>query len=369
MEINLSTGTEKITQIYTGPGVFVDLREWLDHKKDLIDSVFIFTDSNTRACCLKPLTDQVPFLLDANILEIQAGEKQKSLQSAEYLWQQLTLKGASRKSLLINLGGGVVTDLGGFVASTYKRGIPFVHVPTTLLGMTDAAIGGKTGVNLGEIKNQVGTFTAPDAIFISEAFLETLPSEELLSGFAEIIKIALVADSQLWENLQTLNKDVFTLSKRGNGVWNEIVSVAVQLKCRIVEQDFTEQGLREILNFGHTIGHAFESFSLLYGKNPLSHGNAIAIGIICESFLSVKKTCLQPGVLDAIVSMIFPRYLQYHIPEEDIPLLIDMIGHDKKRIGSGNRFSLISSPGNSHHGVCCERDEILECIRLYRSLQ
>ena len=204
MQLTLNTGAGKATEIFTGYSVFNELNAWLEHRLSFIDSIFILTDKKVRSCCMDRLLLAVPSLRTADILEIPDGEKYKSLKSAEHLWNLLAGKGASRHSLLINLGGGVITDLGGFVASTFKRGIPFIHIPTTLLGMVDAAIGGKNAINLEDIKNQIGTFQNPDAIFISTGFLETLDSYAILSGFAEIIKTALVADKELWEELRSI---------------------------------------------------------------------------------------------------------------------------------------------------------------------
>jgi len=369
MRLTLNTGPGKAAEIYTGSAVFQELKAWLGNLSSGTDSIFILTDKKTRSCCLERLTSVVPSLQPAEVLEIPAGEKNKSLKSAEYLWNVLAGKGASRRSLLINLGGGVITDLGGFVASTFNRGIPFIHIPTSLLGMVDAAIGGKTGINLGDIKNQVGTFHHPDAIFIHTGFLGTLDSYELLSGFAEIIKTALVADTRLWEKLGSIRLHDLLKSQPDEVIWEDLISASVAIKCRIVEQDFREKNLREILNFGHTIGHAFESLSLQKNRKPLSHGHAIALGMICESYLSAVKTGFDTKDRDAIIRMIFPDYEYYPVHREDLDFMMDFIGHDKKRAGSGSRFSLLRSPGNAISGVPCEPGEIIESIDFYRTLE
>jgi 3-dehydroquinate synthase len=369
MRLTLNTGPGKAAGIFTGSTVFQELNAFLRNLSPGPDSIFILTDKQTRFCCLEELTSAVPSLLAAEVLEIPAGEKNKSLKSAEHLWNILAVKGASRRSLLINLGGGVITDLGGFVASTFNRGIPFIHIPTSLLGMVDAAIGGKTGINLGDIKNQVGTFQNPDAIFISTGFLGTLDSYELVSGFAEIIKIALVADIRLWKKLGTIRLQDLLEMKTDKKIWEDLVSASVTIKCRIVEQDFREKNLREILNFGHTIGHAFESLSLQTKRNPLSHGHAIALGMICESYLSVIKSGLDSGDRDAIIRMIFPDYEYYPLHKEDLDFMMEFIGHDKKRKGSGACFSLLKSPGNAISGEPCDPGEIIESIDFYRTLE
>jgi 3-dehydroquinate synthase len=369
MQLILNSSAGITEEVHTGPSVFEELTAWLQCRSSDIDPIFILTDKKTRSCCLKPLLSSVPFLERAEVLEIPEGEKFKSLKTSEHLWNMLAGKGASRRSLLINLGGGVITDLGGFVASTFKRGIPFIHIPTTLLGMVDAAIGGKTAINLGDIKNQVGTFHHADAIFIFTGFFQTLDSNELLSGFAEIIKIALVADGQLWDRLSKIRmKDILKINKEGS-ILDNLVTESIILKCHIVDQDFMEKNLREILNFGHTIGHAFESLSLHDGGKPLSHGHAIALGMICESYLSVLKTGLDKQDRDAIIQRIFPDYRYYPVRREDIDFMMDFMDHDKKRRNSGLRFSLLKSPGNAVPGITCEPVEIIESIDFYRTLE
>jgi 3-dehydroquinate synthase len=235
MRLTLKTGPGKAAEIYTGSHVFNELNSFLVNFAPVTDSIFILTDEKTRSCCLEILRSLVPELNQAEVLEIPGGEKDKSLKTAEHLWNILSRKGASRHSLLISLGGGVITDLGGFVASTFKRGIPFIHIPTSLLGMVDAAIGGKTGINLGDIKNQVGTFHHPDAIFIHTGFLGTLDPFEILSGFAEIIKIALVADLMLWEKLKSIRVQNLLNWHTDESMWEELIIASVMAKCRIVD--------------------------------------------------------------------------------------------------------------------------------------
>jgi 3-dehydroquinate synthase len=369
MLFTLNTGPGKAAEIHTGPAVFQELTTWLEHRSAVTDSFFILTDPKARSCCLEQLTSEVPFLQRAVVLEIPAGEKNKSLKSAGHLWKDLAGKGATRRSLLINLGGGVITDLGGFVASTFNRGIPFIHIPTTLLGMADAAIGGKNGINLGEIKNQVGTFQHPDAVFIYTGFLGSIDSYGLLSGLAEIIKAALVADTGLWEKLKPVRIQDLLDKRTDEATWEDLVSSSVAIKCRVVEQDFREANLREILNFGHTIGHAFESISLQKHRKTLLHGHAIALGMICESQLSVIKTGLKKKDRDAIIQRILPDYEYYPLTSEDVDLMMDFIGHDKKRRDQGLRFSLLRSPGNAISGISCEPGEIIASLDFYRTLE
>jgi len=369
MQLTLNTGPGKAARIFTGSAVFQELNIFLGNLSSGPDSVFILTDKQTRSCCLDVLTSAVPSLSAAEILEIPEGEKNKSLKSAEHLWKVLAGRGASRCSLLINLGGGVITDLGGFVASTFNRGIRFIHIPTSLLGMVDASVGGKTCINLGDIKNQIGTFQNPDAIFIHTGFLESLDSYGLLSGFAEIIKIALVADIHLWKKLDSVRLQNLLKMQPDREIWEDLISESVAIKCHIVEQDFREKNLREILNFGHTIGHAFESLSLQTNRNPLSHGHSVALGMICESHLSVEKSGLDPGDRDAVIRMIFPDYDYYPLSSKDLDFMMEFIGYDKKRKGSEACFSLLRSPGNAISGVRCKPDEIIESIDFYRTLE
>ena len=369
MKIDFNNGAGKLTEIAIGSDALQKLKAFLNTLSSETGSIFILTDEQTRFNCLEILTTAVPSLLSAEVLGIKAGEKYKSLRSADYLWSSLVEKGASRTSLIINLGGGVITDLGGFVASTFNRGISFINIPTSLLGMVDAAAGGKTGINLGNIKNQVGTFQEPVAVFIFTGFLQSLHPNELINGFAEILKIALVSDSLLWEKLKLIRiEDLLTVSQNEE-IWDDLITTAVLDKCRIVEQDFKEKNLREILNFGHTIGHAFESLSLSTGRNPLSHGHAIALGIICESYLSSKKAGLEIKNREEIVRIILQDYAYYPLRKEELKLMMDFMAHDKKRKANGLRFTLISSPGKANFGQSCELSEIIESIDFYRTFE
>jgi 3-dehydroquinate synthase len=368
MQITLNTGPGNVAEIYAGTGTFNMLNEWVSEKSPGFDSIFILTDGKIRSACLGILPSSIHALKQAHIIEIQEGENYKSIETAEYIWKFLADKQASRNSLLINLGGGVITDLGGFVASTYKRGIPFVNVPTSLLGMVDASVGGKTGINLEGIKNLIGTFQNPAAIFISTEFLKTLDNYSMLSGFAEIIKTALIADLPLWEELKKI-KILYSVNLKDNmGWWEDVVSRTISIKCRIVSQDFSEKNIREILNFGHTLGHAFESLSM-QKKKPLIHGHAIALGMICESYLSVLKSGLDSKHRDEIIHMIFSNYEYYHLNNEDVESILKFMVNDKKRRASEIRFSLLKSPGVAISGQSCDDEEILGSINFYRSFE
>src|SRR6201996_7996258 len=250
---------------------------------------FVLTDENTGKHCLPLIRKYIDNLDNFDIIEINAGEENKNIDFCVGVWKMLIDFSADRQSLLINLGGGVISDLGGFSASTYKRGIDFVHVPTTLLSQVDASVGGKTGIDLDNIKNIIGTFTQPKAVFIAYDFLKTLPPRQILSGLAEMLKHGLITDAAFWNDLK--NSD---LSFPGE----ELIYKSIQIKNKVVLEDPKEMGIRKSLNFGHTIGHAVETNSLLHDENPLTHGEAIAIGMICESYLSHKKTGLGSNELD-----------------------------------------------------------------------
>ncbi|MGA3013512.1 MAG: 3-dehydroquinate synthase [Bacteroidales bacterium] len=368
MQITLNTGPGNIAEIYAGAGSLNILNQWVSEKSRGFDSIFVLTDIKIRSACLGILTSSIHALEHAYIIEIQEGENFKSIETAEYIWKFLADKQASRNSLLINLGGGVITDLGGFVASTYKRGIPFVNIPTSLLGMIDASLGGKTSVNLDGIKNLIGTFQNPAAIFISAEFLKTLDNYSMLSGFAEILKTALIADLALWEELKKM-KTLDSLNLIDNkGWWEDIIFRTISIKCRIVQHDFTEKNVREILNFGHTLGHAFESLSL-QKKKPLIHGHAVVLGMICECYLSVLKCGLDTKQRDEIINMIFSNYKYYHLNNEDVESILKFIVNDKKRRASEIRFSLLKSPGVAISGQSCDESEILGSINFYRSFE
>src|ERR1700748_1876025 len=241
---------------------------------------FILTDENTAVHCLPLLREKLGAADNFDIIEINAGEESKDIDFCIGVWKMLIDFGADRQSLLINLGGGVISDLGGFAASTFKRGIDFVHVPTTLLSQVDASVGGKTGIDIDSIKNIIGTFTQPKAVFIEYSFIETLPARQVLSGLAEMLKHGLIADAPYWETLKGSD-----LSKPAP----YLIYQSVAIKNRVVIEDPHERGIRKCLNFGHTVGHAVETYSLLNDSNPLSHGEAIVVGMICEAYLAHKK--------------------------------------------------------------------------------
>lgn len=351
------------TRIATGDGALSQLSRWLKSERWDQERIFILVDANTRIHCLPPLLEKVPVLKSARVLEIQSGEAFKSMATAEVLWNELLNQGADRNALLINLGGGVVSDLGGFVASGFKRGIAYLNLPTTLIGQADAAIGGKTGVNLGFLKNQIGAFYLPAAIFLFPQFLETLPPEHLRSGFAEVVKCALVGDEVLWRRIEKVGANEILHMPISSPFWREMVEKAVRIKLKIVRDDFLEQRQRKKLNFGHTIGHALESFVNERGNGGLLHGDAVVVGMIAEGYLSQKRCGLPGEDFKKMELFLRATYQTDLFTARDIPALIERMRHDKKNGGGRIRFSLIRMVGLPVINVVCSDVEIAEALQ------
>lgn len=328
--------------------------------------VIFLTDDNTLAACLPVVKRHFhePF----EVITIQAGEVYKTIETCQLIWNQLFTLAADRNTLLVNLGGGVIGDMGGFCASTFKRGIPFVQMPTTLLSQVDASIGGKLGIDFANVKNSIGVFQNPQAVFITPEFLRTLSKRELRSGFAEIVKHALIADRQRWdellhiENIENLEISEFT----------KFLLPSLEIKKHIVEIDPYEKGLRKALNFGHTIGHAVESMAL-ETENALLHGEAVAIGMICEAFLSlenkglVKNGGLSERELTSIVHFILKIYGKYDLKFSDDELL-QLMGQDKKNEAAKINCSLLPLLGAVSVNCTPPPQYIIESLNFYRKL-
>ncbi len=320
---------------------------------------FILVDENTKALCLPRLLHAVPALKNSHILEIRSGEKIKTIDTCKKLWQALLKKNADRSSLMINLGGGVIGDMGGFVACTYKRGIPFINIPTTLLSQVDATIGGKLGVDFNDVKNAVGIFKNPQAVFIHPGFLKTLPGDELLSGFAEMIKHSLISSPKMWDEIKKVNP-----GRIKN--WDSMIYQSLLAKKKIVEKDPFEKNTRKVLNFGHTLGHAFESAALHDGIKLL-HGHAVALGMIAESFLSSRICGLSEKHLHEITDFILLHYhRQLHSDISDINWR-RWITHDKKNTGDRLNFTLLQSIGKPVINAHCDMRLIAEAVRFLNS--
>ncbi|WP_461451617.1 3-dehydroquinate synthase [Mucilaginibacter sp.] len=330
-------------------------------KQSKYSRFFILTDENTGKHCLPLLNEKLAGMENFDLIEINAGEESKDIDFCIGVWKMLIDFGADRQSLMINLGGGVVSDLGGFAASTFKRGIDFVHVPTTLLSQVDASVGGKTGIDIDSIKNIIGTFTQPKAVFIEYDFLKTLPARQILSGLAEMLKHGLICDSGYWSLLKASD-----LKKPAP----ELVYYSVEIKNKVVIEDPKEMGIRKSLNFGHTVGHAVETYSLLNdGGKALSHGEAVAIGMICESFLSHKKAGLSADELEEIVNVISGLYPKYSISEDIFAELYTYMQKDKKNQNGKINCTLLTQIGQYSIDHVCTEDELYESLKYYTKIQ
>lgn len=337
---------------------FSQLNDFLNTRS--FSKIFILVDENTHEYCLPVLLGNLETDLAFEILEIEPGEEMKNIQTANQLWEILTEMQADRKALVINLGGGVITDMGGFVASTYKRGIQFINIPTTLLSMCDASIGGKTGIDLMHYKNMVGTFTFPEQIFVYPKFLETLPYKELRSGFAEMLKHGLIADKKHWENL-------INISKLDADAVVPHIETSMEIKQDIVQQDFQEKNIRKTLNFGHTIGHAIESLCLSQG-NPILHGEAVAMGMITETHLSFSEELISEEDCTIIIENIQKYYPYLDISDYKDEDIFELLINDKKNTDSKINFSLISGIGSCTFDYQCSKKGIASSIEFYRKL-
>lgn len=342
-----------------------DLDLALREQTALIDKqqVFVLVDTHTAQYCL-PILQETLSVPSAHVLTLPAGEEHKTLRAIEAIWTFLQEQGATRKSMLINLGGGVITDLGGFAASTYMRGIAFVNVPTTLLGMVDAAAGGKTGFDYHGIKNQIGVFRQAKETIVHPEFLRTLPAQQILSGFAEMVKHALISSPLEMAAIQAFDLHGYLSEPSGDNQQTlaENISRGIDIKTYIVESDPEETGMRQTLNFGHTIGHALEALFLQKGQ-PILHGYAVLYGLVAELYLSVNKQGLQPQVLQPIVALMKEFYGKPVCPCQDYDALIELMQHDKKNpTTDAITFTLLHNIGNYRLGCVCTPDEIREAL-------
>jgi 3-dehydroquinate synthase len=322
-------------------------------------SIFILVDEHTNEYCLPKFLPNLATEIPIEIIEIEAGEEIKNITTCVEIWSILSELGADRKSLILNLGGGVITDIGGFIASTFKRGIDFINVPTTLLGMVDAAIGGKNGVDLGNLKNQIGVINVPKMLLISNDFLETLSQREMRSGLAEMLKHGLIYDKNYWEQFLDITKIDFA-------DFDTLIYRSIEIKNEIVKQDPTENGIRKALNFGHTLGHAIESH-FFESETPLLHGEAIAIGMILESFISKEKGLLSSQEFHQIKYIISNIYEPHNFSDEDIISIQYLLIHDKKNEYGKVQFALINGIGKIIINQSVENELIIKSFRDYKS--
>jgi 3-dehydroquinate synthase len=330
-------------------------------KENKYSNLFIIVDSNTNEFCLPKFLPYLETELAIEIIEFEAGEENKNIDTCVEIWKVLTELGGDRKSLVINLGGGVVTDLGGFVASTFKRGVDFIHIPTTLLSMVDASVGGKNGVDLGNLKNQIGVINVPQMVIIDTQYLDTLSQREMRSGLAEMLKHGLIYDKAYWEQFLDLKAIDFA-------DFDALIYHSVEIKNEIVKQDPTEKNIRKALNFGHTLGHAIESYFLENeNKTTLLHGEAIAVGMILESYISLKKNLISKEEYDQIKSTIKSIYDDVQFEENDIQPIMELLIHDKKNEFGTIQFALIEGIGNIKINQLVDNELILEAFQDYQS--
>ncbi|PQJ78314.1 3-dehydroquinate synthase [Polaribacter porphyrae] len=325
-------------------------------KNNNYSTIFILVDENTMEHCYPKFIPNLKTDKRIELIEIESGEINKNLETCIGVWNAITELGGDRKSLLITLGGGVITDLGGFVASCFKRGIDFVNIPTTLLSMVDASVGGKTGVDLGVLKNQIGLFANPQMVIVDDRYLTTVTPREIKSGTAEIIKYGLTYDIHLFNQIKD-NKDLKI---------KDLIFRSVEIKNEVVLQDPKEQNLRKILNFGHTLGHAIESFYLeSEDKENLTHGEAIAIGMVCESYLSSQLLGLSTEKVNTVKEVVLSIYNKNNLLKQDFSSIVNLLKHDKKNVNGQVNFVLLNDFEDFKIDCKVPEDLIIESMEFY----
>lgn len=341
-------------KITVGPQALQAISSFL--AKHHYSAYVILCDENTLQHCLPTLIMHCPELGQAQIIETESGETAKSLEVCAHIWQTLLENKADKNTLLINLGGGVISDLGGFTASVYKRGLDFIHIPTSLLAMADASVGGKTGVDFYGIKNSIGTFTQPKAVFVNPDFLAMLPPRQYQSGLAEIFKLALVADKSFWTELAANKKPLAA-----------IIAKSIAIKNTIVLRDPFDKGLRKTLNFGHSIGHAIES-RLLGTEDELLHGEAILTGMLMESHIAFQKKLIGKSTLHEISGLLQSVFNAQPLPQLSIDDILELLGNDKKTTGTRLQFALIDGIGSCRVDVAVTPEQVKKAFVYYSTL-
>ena len=347
--------------VHFNTNVYSELNTYIKQRNP--SKIFILVDTNTHDLCLPQFMANLESgEISTEVMEMPEGEDHKTIDICLGVWEAMSQYNADRQSLLINLGGGVVTDLGGFVASTYMRGIDYINVPTSLLAMVDASVGGKTGVDLGVLKNQVGVISEGAMILIDISFLGTLPQNQMISGFAEMLKHGLITDKKYWTTLTNLQDlDISDL--------DQLIYDSVIIKNNIVAEDPREKGLRKSLNFGHTLGHAIESYFLENdAKKTLLHGEAIAIGMILEAYLSTKVCGLSSDDLFEISDSILKTFSKIQFEEKDYEYILELMKHDKKNSHGVIKFVLLEAIGKSKIDKEVSNEIILEAFKYYNTL-
>ena len=322
------------------------------------DRLFVLCDETTARLCWPRLEPLLP--VPASLITIPPTDEAKTLDSLASVWTALSTRGATRHSLLLNLGGGMVTDLGGFAASTFKRGIAFINIPTTLLAMVDASVGGKTGINFCGLKNEIGVFRDASTVFLDTQFLSTLDRENLLSGYAEMLKHGLISTA---DELRSLLR--FDIEQPDLAELQQMVARSVAVKEAIVLQDPHEHGLRKALNLGHTVGHAFESLALAKHR-PVLHGYAVAWGLVCELYLSVKRLDFPRDTFYQLLAFVRDHYGRFPLDCRDYDQIYELMTHDKKNTAGVINFTLLGSVGDIRINQTATRDEVLDMLDFYR---
>lgn len=322
------------------------------------DRIFVLVDETTNKLCWSLVKDYL-CLKDAQTIIIGATDRRKNLDTLVHVWESLQQGKATRHSLLINLGGGMVTDLGGFAASTYKRGINFINIPTTLLAMVDASVGGKTGINFGGLKNEIGVFNDAEFVLLDTNWLRTLDEENIRSGYAEMLKHGLIADDTMWAELINFNLAQPNLRQLAS-----MLNKSVRIKERIVTEDPHEKGIRKALNLGHTFGHAFESWAMK--RQPVLHGYAVAFGLIAELYLATTRTDFPTERMRQTVNFIRAYYGSLPITCNDYPELIELMHHDKKNHGNEINVTLLGGIGDIRIDQTITEEDIKEALDFFR---
>lgn len=323
------------------------------------DRLFVLTDETTLKLCW-PLVSELPCLAEAQMITIGATDENKTLESLSHVWTELQRGGATRHSLMLNLGGGMVTDLGGLAASTFKRGIAYINVPTTLLSMVDASVGGKTGINFGGLKNEIGVFNCARSVILDTTFLRTLDYENLASGYAEMLKHGLISNVETWAELMR-----FDLQQADYELLRTMVAKSVAVKERIVDEDPLEHGIRKALNLGHTVGHAFESLAMAENRTVL-HGYAVAWGLVCELYLSVRHTGFPKDKLWQTLQFVKENYGKFSFDCKQYDRLYELMTHDKKNTAGVVNFTLLGEVGDIRINQTATREEIFDMLDFYR---
>lgn len=351
--------TYKDCKIHFNEDCYVAINEHIKERN--FSKIFILVDENTHQYCLPSFLAQLQTNIAIEIIEIESGEINKTIDTCVGVWNALSDLDADRKSLMINIGGGVITDLGGFVACTFKRGIAYVNVPTTLLSMVDASVGGKTGVDLGHLKNQIGVISDPDLVLIDTAFLSTLPADQMRSGLAEMLKHGLISDEAYWNKF--LDLSALNLSDLDG-----LIHQSVIIKKNVVEIDPFEDGLRKTLNFGHTLGHAIESYFLSNpDKKTLLHGEAIVIGMILALYISSELANFPRETTNSIKELFISHYGKVTINKEEYAPIMELLKYDKKNNHGNINFVLLESIGNPKIDCKVDNNIIIDAFEFYAS--